>query len=91
MDSSTLIIVILILLVLFICSFMLSKKYLNSKTLVLYVFSKFDKGNFILVDKDNNEILKVMNEPNKSIPIVKIYNQDGFFDSIYNKSELGLG
>ena len=48
MDSITLIIVILILLVLFICSYMLSIKYLNSKTIVLYIFAKFDKGNFII-------------------------------------------
>ena len=64
---------------------------MDSKTLILYVFSKFYKGNFNLLDKNDKEILQVINIPTNPIPIVKIYNEDGFFDSIYNKSELGLG
>lgn len=61
------------------------------KPLILYMLSTFTKGNFIMIDSKSNEIIRVINEPNKSIPIVKIYNENNFFSSVYGKSELGLG
>lgn len=61
------------------------------KPLILYVLSTFKKGNFVLIDSQSNVLVKVINEPNNYIPIVQVNNQDNFFSSIYNKSELGLG
>ena len=66
-------------------------KHLLAKTIILYGLSKFNKGNFIIIDEKNNELIKVINEPLEKIPIVKVNNQANFFYNIYNKSELGLG
>lgn len=62
------------------------------KPVVLYILSTFTKGNFVLIDsKNNNEILKVINEPINQIYSIKINNQNNFFSSIYKSNELGLG
>jgi len=90
MELVYIIILICILFVIFFI-FEYNLKNIFSKQVILFIFSKFDKGNFILIDKNNIEIIKVINEPNKQIPLVKIYNQNNFFTSIYTKGELGLG
>jgi len=80
-----------IFIVLFMIFQNLTKIFLP-KPLILYVLSTFVKGNFILVDSlSSKEILKVVNEPGKPIPIITIRDQNNFFTSIYEKSELGLG
>lgn len=62
------------------------------KPVIIYIFSTFKKGNFILIDANSGEeIIRVINQPEYTTPIVKISNQEKFFSSIYNKSELGLG
>jgi len=81
---------ICIIVVLLMVFYNLSKIYLP-KPLILYMLSTFSKGNFILIDSNSNEIIKVINEQEKPVPIIKIYNQNNFFSSIYEKSELGLG
>ena len=55
------------------------------------MLSTFAKGNFVLIDSSSEEeLVRVVNEPTKQVPIVKINNQQKFFSSIYEKSELGL-
>ena len=98
MKSIQILIFVCIIVVLFFILLDLSTGLL-AKPVILYGLSKFDKGNFIIVDKTNIELLRVINNPmdpnpnpnQNPIPIVKILNQDNFFQSIYGKSELGLG
>ena len=69
----------------------LSKIYLP-KPIIIYMLSTFVKGNFVLIDSSSGEeLVRVVNQPNEQLPIVKIKNQQQFFSSIYNKGELGLG
>jgi len=79
-----------LIILIFVLIHYLFKKFMLKST-IIYILSTFKYGNFILVDKKSNIILKVINNPNKVIPIVKIYNEHNFFNSIYNKGELGLG
>jgi len=90
MESVQILIFVCVLIVLIFIFVDLSKSYL-AKPVILFGLSKFNKGNFILVDETNTQILRVINEPTLTVPIVKIHNQNNFFQSIYNKSELGLG
>jgi cyclopropane-fatty-acyl-phospholipid synthase len=66
-------------------------KIFLSKPVILYMLSTFNKGNFVILDYQSNELVKVINEPDKYVPSIKVINQDNFFSSIYEKSELGLG
>ena len=79
----------------FIVLFMVFKNLIKiflPKPVIIYVLSTFVKGNFILVDSlSSKEILRVVNEPGKPIPIITIREQNNFFTSVYEKSELGLG
>ena len=88
-------IIFLLWIIIFIVLFMVFKNLIQiflPKPIILYVLSTFVKGNFILVDSsDSKEILRVVNEPEKPIPIIMIRNQNNFFKSIYEKNELGLG
>jgi cyclopropane-fatty-acyl-phospholipid synthase len=84
----------LIIIILLIIIIFLSNKFLYiliAKPAILYLLKGFDKGNFIIVDNANTEIIMNINEPNKKITTVKLINQDNFFNNVYNKSELGLG
>lgn len=82
---------ILICIVLLFIIYQLSNIFLP-KPVVLYMLSTFKKGNFCLINaKTGEELVKVMNQPNEIVPIVKIYSQKNFFNSIYKKNELGLG
>ena len=90
MNSTQILIYICIFVIILFILYDLSK-YLLAKTIILYGLSKFNKGNFIIIDEKNNELIKVINEPLEKIPIVKVNNQTNFFYNIYNKSELGLG
>jgi hypothetical protein len=85
---------ILLLICIFVVLFFIFadlSKSIYAKTIIIFGLSKFDKGNFIIIDKNNNELIKVINQPSNPIPIVKVLNQSEFFNSVYNKSELGLG
>lgn len=90
MNSQKCIIFILIVILLFVIIYLVTTAFVNYQSIILYIFSKFDKGNFIIIDKNNNELLQVINEPNQIVPVVKVLNKS-FFESIYSKSELGLG
>lgn len=74
-----------------------ASKIILPKPIILYMLSTFTKGNFILTDSKGTELVRVINEPdkpdkpNKPVPIVQINNQNNFFSSVYEKSELGLG
>lgn len=90
MDTVFILLLICIFVILFFIFGDLFKSLLAKPT-IIYGLSQFDKGNFIIVDNNNNELVKVINQPNNPIPIVKVLNQPNFFNLIYNKSELGLG
>ena len=90
MNTIFILLLICIFVILFFIFADLSKNII-AKPIIIYGLSKFNKGNFIIIDKNNIELVKVVNEPEKSIPIVKVLNQSNFFNLIYNKSELGLG
>ena len=81
--------ILLIFVILYVC---IKLSYLvMAKPSIIYLLEGFSKGNFIIIDNLNNELIKNINEPNKNIPIVKLTNQNDFFNNIYNKGELGLG
>ena len=90
MEITTILLLICIFVVLFFIFAHLTTNIL-AKPIILYALSNFDKGNFIIVDTSNNELVKVINNQTNPIPIVKVLNQPNFFNAIYNKSELGLG
>ena len=90
MELTFILLLICIFIVLFLIFSNLTTNVL-SKPIITYCLSKFDKGNFFIIDENNNEILKIINDSTKPIPIIKVSNQQNFFNSIYNKSELGLG
>ncbi len=90
MDLVSILLWLCIIIVLIIITYQCSKIFFP-KPVVLAVLSTFKHGNFIIVDSDFNEIIKVVNEPEKNIPIVKVINPNQFFTSLYNYGELGLG
>ncbi len=90
MDYIELILWILLITIIIIVFYNLTKIFIP-KPVVIYILSTFDKGNFILIDKNNLELVKIINEPNNIIPIVKILDQNAFFTSLYESGELGLG
>jgi len=90
MKSIEILIIICLILIIFFILFEVTQTIM-AKPLVLFILSSFTKGNFILVDSNNNEILKIINDSTKYIPIIKIYNENNFFQSLYLKNELGLG
>lgn len=82
---------ICIIVILLMVFYKLSKIFLP-KPVIIYMLSTFNKGNFILVNSfSGEELVSIINQPEKLIPIVKINNENNFFSSIYEKSELGLG
>jgi hypothetical protein len=81
--------IIVLIIIIMLILYDINKIYI-SKFMILTLFSKFTIGNFIILDENNKEILKVVNDKTKIIPIVKI-NNDNFFNEVYNNSELGLG
>ena len=58
---------------------------------VFYILNGFNKGNFMLIDSDDNEIIRIENDSKKSTPIIKIINEDNFFTKIFALGEVGLG
>jgi len=81
--------VIIVVIVYIIYKFMLSK-YI-SKYIIVNVLSNFTEGNFIIYDSNNNIVVKKINNNKMNIPIIKILNEESFYDSILTKGELGLG
>jgi cyclopropane-fatty-acyl-phospholipid synthase len=90
MDFVITILWILILVVVALIIYNTAKIFIP-KPAVLFLLSSFEKGNFVLIDSNYNQLVSVINEPDKPIPIIKINNQNNFFKSIFEKSELGLG
>ena len=91
MKTDEIVIYIIIIIIILILFFVYYSEFYFAKPVVIMILSNFDKGNFIFIDQNNNEIIRVINDSNKEIPIIKIYNDNNFFTSIYNKSECGLG
>ena len=89
MDSINIFIIICLIIIIVILVCKKNEVYFY-KSIVLYMLSKFI-GNFILLDDNNKEILRVINNPNNKIPCIKIHDQNNFYKSIYNIGELGLG
>jgi cyclopropane-fatty-acyl-phospholipid synthase len=58
---------------------------------IIYLLKTFTKGNFIIIDSKGKELIFVNNNIDKLMPIVKIHNENDFFNSIYQSGELGLG
>ena len=70
--------------------FELSKNSLT-KILVIYKLSQFKSGNFNLVNNNNEIITSIVNNHMAPISIIKIHNEDKFFNNVFYKGELGLG
>jgi len=66
-------------------------KYSIAKYSVIYILTQFNKGNFILIDKNDNQILKVINDSMKPIPVVQILNENNFYYKLYTSGEVGIG
>lgn len=90
MNTNNIILIICIIIVTIIVIYDLLKIPF-AKYSVCFILSSFDKGNFILIDYNNNEILRVLNDCNKPIPIIQIINMDNFFTNLFNLGEVGLG
>ena len=99
MEESIKILIFICVIVVLIFVFINYSQYYIAQPAILYKLSKFDKGNFIMLDSSGNELLKVINEPDQleskskliSIPTIQISDLNNFFQSIWEKSELGLG
>ena len=67
MESIQILIYVCIFVVIFFILYDFSK-YLLAKPIISYGLSKFDKGNFIIIDEKNNQLIKVINEPFNNSP-----------------------
>jgi cyclopropane-fatty-acyl-phospholipid synthase len=87
------IIIFLWIIILIILYFIFNKlfKIFIPKPIILYLLSTFKQGNFILIDSNSNQILKIINDTKQFVPIIKVNNQEKFYLNIYEKGELGLG
>lgn len=79
----------IILFIYLIYKFILSRHV--SKYIVNSILHNFNEGNFIIYDSNNNIVVKKINDIDKNVPIIKILNEDSFYNSIFTGGELGLG
>ena len=61
MNTILILLLVCIFIVLFFIFSDLTKNIL-AKPIIVYGMSRFDKGNFIIIDKNNNELVKVIND-----------------------------
>ena len=85
---------ILIILFIFIITICVIYNFLKvpiARMFVFYILHGLNKGNFLLIDRHDNEIIRIENDSKKDMPIMKIINEDNFFTKIFSLGEVGLG
>jgi len=85
------IIIFVFILIITICVIYNFLKVPIARMFFFYILNGLDKGNFMFVDSHNNEIIRIENDSNKDMPIMKIINEYNFFTKIFSSGEVGLG
>lgn len=83
---------IIIILIAFIFILYFNFKQNLVQYLVINIMGTFTTGNFELIDVQNNiSLLKIINDSSEYLIRVYITNKKAFFNSLYDKQEIGLG
>jgi cyclopropane-fatty-acyl-phospholipid synthase len=90
-NNSMNIIIIVIIVIITICLTYNFLKVPIARMFVFYILHRLSKGNFMLIDKHDNEIIRIENDSKKYMPIIKILNEDNFFTKLFGLGEVGLG
>lgn len=92
METQTIIIVVIMIIILLLLyvAYVQFKPYIE-KNMILNTLENFNNGNLILFDENHKQSLTVINDKNKTIPRVHVYDDNSFFSNVLYKSDLGLG